>query len=257
MESPSGRGGLLTHETVVVTGGASGIGLAITNVALREGARVIALDVDDERLTNIPDAPANLLAVHCDVTSGREVGEVIDRAAAMDWEPTVLINNAGRDSAASITSMTESEWDAFFDLDLKSAWLCARRVVPAMMERRRGAIVNLASVHAHLTAEGSFPYAAAKSGILGLTRSMALDLGPHGIRVNSVSPGYTRTARVENYLEGSDPGLRPAIDKAHALRRIGEPSEIAEVVIFLASDRTSFVTGADWIVDGGISARYA
>ena len=154
--------------------------------------------------------------------------------------------------------MTEREWEDVFAVDLKGAWLCARGALPAMIATRRGAIVNIASVHAKLTIQGMFPYAAAKSGLVGLTRSLALEVARYGVRVNAVSPGFTRTHLVDEYFANSgDPDIERKVLNVHPLGRIGEPNEIAEVVCFLASDAASFVTGADWAVDGGLTARFA
>lgn len=252
--------GLLVGQTVIVTGGANGIGRAITDAAVSEGARVVVLDIDAAALEATADMYDDALVrvERCDVCVHDEVRRVLTPLSGEGWAPTVLVNNAGRNARGSVTAMTEHEWDDFFALDLKAAWSCAKFVLPSMIERQQGAIVNIASVHGHMTAEGQFPYAAAKSGLIGLTRSMALDLGPLGVRVNSVSPGYTRTALVEQFFaEANDSGIRHDVDQKHALRRIGEPTEVAAVVVFLASSRASFVTGADWVVDGGLSARYA
>jgi len=142
-------------------------------------------------------------------------------------------------------------------VDLKGAWLCAKHVLPGMVAAGGGAIVNVASIHARMTVAGMFPYAAAKSGLVGLTRSLALDYGPRGVRVNALSPGYTRTRLVEEYLERQPPGARDRVLEVHPLGRIGEPAEIAAVACFLLSAEASFVTGAEWAVDGGLSARFA
>ena len=178
----------------------------------------------------------------------------IERFGSLD----VVVANAGIDRPFDAAAMTEVEWDAFLGIDLKSVWLSVKHALPHMRERRRGAIVTIASIHAFVTSTGKFPYAAAKSGVVGLTRSLALDEGKHGIRANAVCPGYTRTRMLMRGVESSDdPDAAEAEMRAiHPLGRIAEPIEIANVVAFLASDEASFVTGASILVDGGLSARF-
>jgi NAD(P)-dependent dehydrogenase (short-subunit alcohol dehydrogenase family) len=144
-----------------------------------------------------------------------------------------------------------------FAVDLKSAWLCARAVLPAMIAARHGAIVNIASVHADHTFPGYFPYAAAKSGLVGLTRSLALEVGPHQVRVNALSPGWTETALVADYLARQPPETRQKVLDVHPMGRIASPREVANCAVFLLSDEASFVTGVNWRVDGGLGARFA
>jgi NAD(P)-dependent dehydrogenase (short-subunit alcohol dehydrogenase family) len=249
--------GRLADRGVVVTGGARGIGRAIVETALREGARVAFIDFDAEagsRTEQELGAPF----LQADVTSEAEVASAASSAREVLGSVDVLINNAGRNVYADPVAMTEAEWDEVFAVDLKGAWLCAKHVLPGMIERGAGSVVNIASLHGRLTARGQFPYAAVKSGLVGLTRSLALELAPRGIRVNAVSPGYTRTAILQEYFDRSDdPELERRVLGVHPLGRVGEPEEIAEVVCFLASDAASFVTGADWAVDGGLGARFA
>jgi NAD(P)-dependent dehydrogenase (short-subunit alcohol dehydrogenase family) len=153
--------------------------------------------------------------------------------------------------------MTEAEWDDVFSVDLKSAWLCARAVLPAMIAGKKGAIVNIASVHADHTFAGYFPYAAAKSGLVGLTRSLAPEVGPHQVRVNALSPGWTETALVAEYFARQPADTRAKVLDVHPMGRIARPAEIANCAAFLLSDEASFVTGANWRVDGGMGARFA
>jgi NAD(P)-dependent dehydrogenase (short-subunit alcohol dehydrogenase family) len=171
----------------------------------------------------------------------------------------VLVNNAGVNANFDAVAMTESEWDAFFGTDLKSAWLCAKHVLPHMLERGGGAIVNVSSIHASVTLEGFFPYAAAKAALTGLTRSLALDYGAHNIRVNCVCPGFTDTRLVRESMDRSpDPqAAERAMVAGVALGRIATPAEVAGTIAFLASDDASYVTGATLYVDGGLTARRA
>jgi NAD(P)-dependent dehydrogenase (short-subunit alcohol dehydrogenase family) len=252
--------GRLYGKTAIVTGGAQGIGAAIAEVALRESAAVALLDVDHERgrrlEKHLQAGGSKVLFIDVDVTQEEAVVEAVAEVVGEFGHLDVLINNAGRNSYADARSMTSSQWDDLLAIDLKAAWLCAKHCLPHLIESNNSAIVNVSSLHATMTAEGSFPYSVAKAGLLGLTRSLALDFGPHGVRVNAVSPGYTRTRLVDEYL-ALNQGEEERIRQAHALRRIAEPSEIAEVVCFLASDAASFVTGANWGVDGGLGARFA
>ena len=155
--------------------------------------------------------------------------------------------------------MTESEWESVFAVDLEGAWLCAKHAIPMMRLQGRGSIVNIASLHAFMTTYGMFPYAAAKSGLVGLTRSMALDFGPEQIRVNAIRPGWTRTQLVDEWLQLQPEGAaaeQRVLDQ-HPLRRMATPAEIANFVSFVASDEASFITGAALVIDGGLSARFA
>jgi NAD(P)-dependent dehydrogenase (short-subunit alcohol dehydrogenase family) len=252
----------LANEVVVVTGGASGIGRAITEVAVREGARVAVWDVDaeaGESTAHQLNRSGFAVAFHqVDVTDEDQVGVGVASVHRDLGSATVLVNNAGRNTYADPTTMTMAEWEAVFDVDLKSAWLCAKHVLPDLVARRHGAIVNVASLHSTLTAKGMFPYAAAKSGLVGLTRSLALEVAEHEVRVNAVSPGYVRTSLVDEYLAGhADPDEERRLLQVHPFGRIGTPAEVAEVVCFLASNAASFVTGANWAVDGGLGIRFA
>ena len=244
--------GPLHDEVVVVTGGAQGIGASIARTAADQGARVAIVDVQSAVDDQGP------YAVQADVSDAAAVDAALAKIAAELGPVTVLVNNAGRNAYFDPVAMTEAEWQHVFDTDLKSAWLCARAVLPAMIAAKRGSIVNVASLHARLTTRGMFPYAAAKSGLVGLTRSLALEVAEHGIRVNAIDPGYVRTALVQEYFDSTgDPATEQQVLAVHPLGRIGAPEEIAQVVCFLASSAASYVTGADWAVDGGLGVRFA
>lgn len=252
--------GRLEGWHVLVTGGARGIGEAIVEKSLREGARVSFLDVETaaaEALLKRLDAGDRLVFRKADIRSADEIALAVADARAALGPVNGLVNNAGRNSYADPVAMTEAQWDDVFSVDLKSAWLVARAVLPDMIAARRGSIVNIASIHADITYPGMFPYAAAKSGLVGLTRSLALEMGPHQIRVNALSPGYTETALVTEFFELNDPSLREKVLAVHPMGRMAQPAEIANCAVFLLSDEASFVTGANWRADGGLGARFA
>jgi NAD(P)-dependent dehydrogenase (short-subunit alcohol dehydrogenase family) len=150
-----------------------------------------------------------------------------------------------------------SEWDRFFGVDLKSAWLCAKHALPHILAAGGGAIVDVSSIHAAVTLEGFFTYAAAKAGLAGLTRGLALDYGPCGIRANCLCPGFTDTRLVRESMDraGDPDAAGRAMASGVALRRIAEPREVAAAIAFLASADASYVTGATLFVDGGLTAR--
>jgi len=254
------RAGRVAGQHVLVTGGSNGIGAAIVEKALAEGAVVSILDRDPgpgRALSERLGAGDRLVVAPCDIRFAEMVIAAHAVAVAALGPVAALVNNAGRNSYADPVTMTEGEWDDVFAVDLKAAWLCARAVLPAMIVAGKGAILNIASVHADQTFKGYFPYAAAKSGLVGLTRSLALEVASHQIRVNALSPGWTETALVADYLANAPHGTRDTVIATHPMGRIGTPAEIANCAVFLISDEASFVTGAHWRVDGGLGARFA
>lgn len=169
------------------------------------------------------------------------------------------MNNAGRNQHYNAAQMTADEWDRGMALNLKGAWLCSKYALPQMAQQGGGVIVNIASVHATMTLYDNFPYAAAKAGLLGMTRNLALDWGRHNIRVVAVSPGYVRTQPVlDGFAKAPDPAAEEArVTALHPINRIGTPRDVGNLVAFLASDEASYITGTEFIIDGGLTARYA
>lgn len=246
----------------IVTGGSRGIGRAIVELFAREGAAVVFCGRDEDTGRAVEQELATELPVAfqlADVASEQDLSSLVQMCCERFDPPTLLINNAGVNANFDATEMTEQEWDRFFAIDLKAAWLAAKHVLPHMKRAGRGSIVNISSLHGFVTLEGFFPYAAAKSGLVGLTRSLALDYGPHGIRVNCVAPGFIRTRLVQESIDRNEDraAAENAMTAGVALGRIGDPDEVAQVVRFLASEESSYVTGASLLVDGGLTARRA
>ena len=252
--------GRLDNEHILVTGGGRGIGSAIVEKCLLEGAKVSFIDLVGEEgrsLNNKLNQDNKLLFEEGNVCSVEDLKRWCDASRKKFGAITGLVNNAGRNSYVDPVTMTEQQWEDVFDVDLKAAWLTAREVLPDMIANKKGSIVNIASVHANMTYPSMFPYAAAKSGLVGLTRSMALEVGAHQVRVNALSPGYTETFLVKEFFERNDPSLREKVLDVHPMHRMAKPSEIANCVAFLLSTEASFVTGANWIADGGLTSRFA
>lgn len=245
--------------TVVVTGGGQGIGRAIVDLVLERGGTPIALDRDAASIERLATQAPNALGMVCDVTDEGQIATCIAEAESRLGRIDALVNNAGIGAYFDAVEMTQEQWDLVFSVDLKAVWLVSKAVIPAMRRTGVGSIVNIASIHARMTVGGMFPYAAAKSGVIGLTRSLALDLAPEGIRVNAVSPGWTRTWLVDEYFQNQqDPkAAEDSVLSVHPMGRICEPREVAEVVCFLAGNRSSAVTGAEFCVDAGLGARFA
>ena len=245
---------LLEGKAVLVTGGARGIGAAVAEAVVGEGGAVVLLDLGPagaETAARLAErGPAHV--VRCDVRSLVEVERAVAAAEVLGGFDG-LVNNAGVNAYFDAVAMGEAEWDNVFAVDLKAAWLLAKAMLPGLIERR-GAIVNMSSIHAQLTIAGFFPYPAAKAGLEGLTRSLALDYGAAGVRVNCLCPGLIRTPMTEMLFDPAIAEIRDRFIAQHMLGRAGLPEEIASAALFLASDDASFVTGHALVVDGGFTA---
>jgi NAD(P)-dependent dehydrogenase (short-subunit alcohol dehydrogenase family) len=227
--------------------------------ARRCGRRVAVLDLDVDSARETADAlPGEALAASCDVTEERSVSAALEQVRSELGPVSVLVNNAGVNTYFDPGEMTLEEWERAFAVDLRGAWLCVKHALDDLRAADGASIDNVASIHATLTTPGMFPYAAAKSGLVGMTRSLALDLGPDGIRVNAVSPGFTRTRLVDEWFEQQpDPdAARAVVLGALAIGRMVEPEEVGRLIRFLASDDAAAITGTEIHIDGGHSARF-
>ena len=241
-------------RVVIVTGAAKGIGAVTAAAFAREGARVAVLDIDgggvDKVAAGLVTGGAEALGLKADATSSADVRAAVEAILARWGRIDVLVNNAGGFAAMrTFEDTSEAEWDAILRSNLTSAFLVCQAVLPVMKRQQAGRIVNLASVVArggavHVPAH----YAAAKAGVIALTRMLALEVAALGITVNAVAPGTTATDRV---LAARTPEDTARVAAAIPLRRLGRPDEIAESILFLASDAASFVTGAVLDVNGG------
>jgi NAD(P)-dependent dehydrogenase (short-subunit alcohol dehydrogenase family) len=256
-------GSRLENKVALITGAGRGIGRAIASKMAHEGAVVALADIDLASAQNtaeqLQDEGCRALAIQTDITSEAQVQAAVRRVIEHFGRVDILVNNAGKNFYYDATTMSETDWDNAMNVDVKGAWLCCKHVLPAMKAARAGSIVNIASVHARITAPQHFPYAAAKSALVGLTRNLALDYASYNIRVNAICPGWVRTALVQGWFD-QQPDPKATEDRVlsfQPLRRIGTPEEIANFVAFVASDEASFITGAELVIDGGMSIMFA
>jgi len=250
----------LTDRVAMITGAASGIGRATAALFAAEGARLVLTDIDGEKLTReTATLDAEIWSRPADVSRAADVNALTAAALERFGRIDILCNIAGRSGFGDVLTTTEEMWDEVLQTNLKSVFLCSRAVLPGMIARGRGSIVNTGSVWALAAGGAAAAYCASKGAILSLTRSMAVDYARHGIRVNALCPGGVDTPMLERYADAL-PNLSPIaarniLKSAHPLGRLAEPIEIARAALFLACDDSSFMTGSSLVVDGGFLAR--
>lgn len=249
-------------KAVLVTGGGSGIGLATALAFAREGARVAIADVSEDRAREALAAARaegqEFLVIRGDVSREADASRMVEETVAAFGRLDVLFNNAGLLLEGPAHEMLEADWDRILDVNLKGVFLVSKHAVRQMMRQGGGVIVNTSSVDALVGDADAPAYAASKAGVALLTRSMALAYAPNGIRVNAVCPGWTETRMFRQEAESRGASLdayRTSAASQHPLGRVGRAEEISNVVLFLASDDSSYVTGALVVADGGYTAR--
>ncbi|MBN2475555.1 MAG: 3-oxoacyl-[acyl-carrier-protein] reductase [Pirellulales bacterium] len=244
----------LTGQIALVTGAARGLGRAIAVSLAQSGAKVACVDVNAESLAEtvatIAATGAAAKAMACDVTDGDRVAEVVKQVAE-DWGGLhILINNAGITRDNVVMRMKDDQWDAVIAINLRGTFLFTRAAAKPMMKARRGRIINIASVSGLMGNPGQANYSASKAGVIGLTRTVAKELAGRNVTVNAVAPGFIATemtaALGEEILE--------AVRKQIPLGRLGDPQDVADAVLFLASEAAGFITGQVLTVDGGLTA---
>lgn len=250
---------LFHHKVALVTGGSFGIGSATAIAFARAGAKVVIADwlkdKEETSLKQIKESGSEAIFIQCDVSKPAEVKSVIDQTIATYGRLDYAFNNAGIEGiSASAHECTEDNWDKTIGINLKGVWLCMKNEIPQMLKQGSGAIVNCASV-AGLNGFAGLPaYTASKHGVIGLTKTAALENAKAGIRVNAVCPGVIHTAMVDRFT-GKDKEVEKMYIAMEPVGRMGRPEEVAEAVIWLCSDAASFVTGHAMTVDGGFTAQ--
>lgn len=255
--------GRLHNKTAIITGAGSGIGRAIATLFAQEGASLALFDHHTETTEAMAAElqqkyAVPFIACQADVTQPQQVQRAVRQASDALGDIDILINCAGVNVFRDPLDLQEEDWQRCMDTNLKGPWHLIHSVLPAMVARQYGNIVNVASVHGHKIIPGAFPYPVAKHGLIGLTRSLGVEYAPQGIRVNSISPGLIMTPAAEAWL-ASCPDPQAERQRQAALlpcKRIGEPQEVAYTALFLASDEARFINATDILIDGGRSQLY-
>jgi 3-oxoacyl-[acyl-carrier protein] reductase len=237
---------LLDQRVAVVTGAGQGIGLEIARSLTAHGARVVVADIDAD-LVEKAAAEIGGIGLTCDVTSEEQVGNLVTEAVRNFGRLDVFVNNAGITRDASLKKMSVADFDAVISVHLRGTWLGVREASAVMREQKSGSIINISSLSGKSGNPGQTNYSAAKAGIVGLTKAAAKEVAHHNVRVNAIQPGLIRTAMTA----AMPPDVFAEREAAIPMKRAGEPAEVAGAVVFLASDLSSYVTGAVIEVGGG------
>ena len=247
----------LSGKVAIVTGGGRGIGREIALKLAEVGADVVINDVGnmtpaEKVVEDIKTMGRNSIAVMADVSSSEEIGTLVKTVIETYGRVDILVNNAGiaRDQLA--VRMSDDEWDSVLNVNLKGVFVCTRAVLRQMIKQRSGRIINIASIVGIIGNSGQVNYSAAKAGIIGLTRTIAKEVGSRQITVNAIAPGFIDTEMTQNLAEDWREGLKKQIPLGY----IGSPRDVAETVAFLASDEARYITGQVLSVDGGVSSSW-
>jgi NAD(P)-dependent dehydrogenase (short-subunit alcohol dehydrogenase family) len=256
----------LLNKVAIITGGSSGIGRATAILFVKEGANVVIADTDlkgaEETQSLIKKERGEALFVKTDVSKAAEVKNLVSKTIEKYGKIDILVNNAGVVRVGSLDDYTEDDFDLLFKTNVKGIFLCCKYAAPYMIKQTSGVIINLSSIAAHVGQVNHSLYCASKAGALAITRALALDLAPYTIRVNSISPGATDTPMLRSDVakqakqRNIDPeALKAEFESQGVMGRWAKPEEVATGILFLASDESSYMTGADILIDGGWAAR--
>ena len=252
----------LAGKVGIVTGGGAGIGRAAAIALADAGAAMVVADIDQQAAeavaAEIAGQGGSAIGLAVDVSRAADVGTMAAAAVENFGGIDLLYNNAAIQTYGSVTELEETEWDRLFAVNVKGIYLCSRACIPHMRSRAAGAIVNAASIQGLATQKRVAAYAASKGAVISLTRAMALDCADDGIRVNCICPGSVDTPmlRKNAAAQGDVETVLAQFASVHPIGRIAQPAEIARLVVFLMSDEASFITGAAYVIDGGLTAAF-
>lgn len=245
-----------------ITGAGSGIGQATALLFAREGANVVVVDIDDnsgmKTVSEIKRLKGEGMFIHADVSKQSDMEEVMDHALSKYGRLDIMHNNAGIIVVKKVVDSTEEDWDKLVNVNLKGVFLGSKCAARHMILRKNGSIINTASIYGLVGASHYAPYCATKAGVIGFTKALALELAPYNVRVNCICPGVIMTPMFERELEAWNKiqpgGVRKVFESQHPIGRFGEPIDIANAALYLASDESPWVTGSALVVDGGYTA---
>ena len=248
---------IFNNKVALITGGSFGIGKATATAFAQRGAKVVIADwvEDKETLNLIESKGGNAIFIKCDVSKVSDVKMLLKKTISKFGRLDYAFNNAGIEGLMAIThKCTEENWDKTIGVNLKGIWLCMKYEIPYMLKQGKGAIVNCASVAGLVGFSGLSAYVSSKHGVIGLTQTSALEYAKQGIRINAVCPGAIKTPMIDR-ITGKKKEVEKQFENMEPIGRMGEPEEVAEAVIWLCSDASSFVTGNAMAVDGGWIAQ--
>ena len=253
----------LQNKRALVTGGSSGIGEAIVRRFLKEGAKVMLADINCKLAEDVTNDLSKLYQdiywINADVTIDQDISNMIDKTISMLGGIDILVNNAGIPMVGTVEKLSSENWDIELDVNLKSIYRTSKAIWPYFKAQNGGVILNTASVAGLIGMPGQHSYSTAKAGVIMLTRCMAIDGAPEGIRVNCICPGFVKTPMADSFLKSQDnpEKTKKYIESLHPIGRIGKPEDIASGFAYLASEDASWITGIALPIDGGWSAGSA
>jgi len=244
----------LDNKIAIVTGAADGMGEAIVKLFAAEGAQLVAMDIDADKLKQAhAGADENIKLIASDVTRPQIADEVISEAVSAFGGLDILVNCAGVVEYENVELMRDDNWQRTLDVNLNAVFNLCRQAIPQMRKRKGGRIINIASINAYVVAPGLAAYAASKHGIAGLTKTLAVELGPDNITANYINPGAILTGMTRPLME--DPETKALFESFAVLPKMGMPDDIAKGALFLASEDAAFITGHGLTIDGGFLAK--